>query len=289
VFFPIDFAHAIIYLMKKVITEANGFTIIELLVVIAIIGILAAITLVSYTGVSSRATTASLQSDLSSAATLLKLFQTTDVNDYYPATINCAIPDSSTNKCIKSSSGNTYTYTPNNSTNPRTFSLDATNNGTTYRVTDSTATVLVNDWIVGIAATALAGKLVRNTDLSTRYEYKISNDADASPQSAIGLDPNYLSNMSLVNPQTNPAVSFSNYPAQNACKVLGGRLPNMQELLAIYSGRVTYGNNFGANTTYLSSTESTSSLVNDVTFDGNFRYLGTHTKSALVYIRCVSG
>ncbi|MFZ2125427.1 MAG: prepilin-type N-terminal cleavage/methylation domain-containing protein, partial [Candidatus Saccharimonadales bacterium] len=44
-----------------------GFTIVELLVVIVVIGILAAITIVSYAGISQRAVAVSLQSDLASA------------------------------------------------------------------------------------------------------------------------------------------------------------------------------------------------------------------------------
>lgn len=89
----------------------KGFTIVELLVVIVVIGILAAITIVSYTGISQRAITSSLQSDLANAAQQLKLFQVD--NSAFPATINCALPDSSTNKCIKNSNGNTFTYNAN--------------------------------------------------------------------------------------------------------------------------------------------------------------------------------
>ncbi|PIQ71162.1 hypothetical protein COV88_01465 [Candidatus Saccharibacteria bacterium CG11_big_fil_rev_8_21_14_0_20_41_19] len=43
---------------------SSGFTIVELLVVIVVIGILAAITIVSYTGITQKAIIASLTSDL---------------------------------------------------------------------------------------------------------------------------------------------------------------------------------------------------------------------------------
>jgi uncharacterized protein (TIGR02145 family)/prepilin-type N-terminal cleavage/methylation domain-containing protein len=54
--------------------SSSGFTIVELLVVIVVIGILATITIVTYTGISQKAVVASLQSDLSSAARQFKLY-----------------------------------------------------------------------------------------------------------------------------------------------------------------------------------------------------------------------
>ena len=119
---------------KQLINPA--FTIVELLVVIVVIGILAAITIVSYTGLSSKATLASLQSDLINSSKQLKIFQT--VNGNYPTTISLdcsAAPDSITNKCLKLSSGNTITsltndYFVNNNTNPQTFSLTIKNSST---------------------------------------------------------------------------------------------------------------------------------------------------------------
>jgi len=85
------------------------FTIVELLVVIVVIGILAAITIVSYTGISSRAITASVQADLSNASTQLKTFYA--INGAYPTANNCPTPGA-TEICLKPSGSNTlYLYT----------------------------------------------------------------------------------------------------------------------------------------------------------------------------------
>jgi general secretion pathway protein G len=59
-----------------------GFTIIELLVVIVVIGILAAITLLAYSGVQSRASYAVMRSDLRSAADVFEIYKVD--NSGYP-------------------------------------------------------------------------------------------------------------------------------------------------------------------------------------------------------------
>ena len=48
--------------IKSKLQSERGFTIVELLIVIVVIGILAAITIVSYTGITQRANTATAQS-----------------------------------------------------------------------------------------------------------------------------------------------------------------------------------------------------------------------------------
>jgi prepilin-type N-terminal cleavage/methylation domain-containing protein len=114
-----------------------GFTIVELLVVIVVIGILAAITIVSFTGIAQRAKVASLQSDLSSSAQQLKIYYT--YTGSYPTSLdgnNCFVP-ANNNMCSKPSSGNSFTYTPAGGSNPQTFTLDAVNGSTRYRVTES--------------------------------------------------------------------------------------------------------------------------------------------------------
>lgn len=64
----------------------GGFTIVELLVVIVVIGILAAITIVSYTGVSSRAKTAANISNASSVQSALLTYYAD--NSAYPLWTN---------------------------------------------------------------------------------------------------------------------------------------------------------------------------------------------------------
>jgi prepilin-type N-terminal cleavage/methylation domain-containing protein len=140
--------------------KTKGFTIVELLVVIVVIGILAAISIITYAGISQKAVSASLQSDLSSASTMLKNFQID--NSSYPTTIstNCTTnPDTSTNKCLKVSPGTTYNYIPGSASgsNYLTFTLTATNPSLSYSyvITENTKPVAlapaplspVADWL----------------------------------------------------------------------------------------------------------------------------------------------
>lgn len=129
----------------------KGFTIVELLVVIVVIGILAALTVVSYTGISQRATAASLQADLSNASTQLELFRAT--YGKYPDTTDCSIANSDTNLCLKASPGNDFgnSYLRDNNTNPPTYSLTDTGGGTAYVITNNSSPVKV---VANIPATS---------------------------------------------------------------------------------------------------------------------------------------
>ncbi len=125
-----------------------GFTIVELLVVIVVIGILAAITIISYTGITQKAIVATMQSDLKNASQQLKLFQVE--NSAYPVTIDCSIPDSNTNKCIKASGTNTYYYNSSNNTNPQTYSLVESNGTIYYKITDDGSSVVTDSLDYGL-------------------------------------------------------------------------------------------------------------------------------------------
>jgi len=105
----------------------SGFTIVELLVVIVVIGILAAITIVSYAGIANKATGVRISSELSSNSKLLKLYNVE--HGYYPSTLdqnNCPItPDIDSNYCLKISPDLDLTYTGSG----QVFSLTLTQPG----------------------------------------------------------------------------------------------------------------------------------------------------------------
>lgn len=107
---------------------SRGFTIVELLVVIVVIGILAAITIVSYTGVTQKATSASLQSDLTSAYKQLSMDFV--VNNIYPTTLAVA----NEGKGLSASSDTSYQYSVNNVLDSQSFCLNATKNNQSYTI-----------------------------------------------------------------------------------------------------------------------------------------------------------
>jgi len=161
---------------------SRGFTIVELLVVIVVIGILAAITLVSYTGISSRANIAVMQSDLSNSADQLKIYQA--FNGSYPTTLDSnycpSAPTADTTLCLKASPNNTYTYTSNGTT----FALTETNaNGMVYNVTDSTgpvasAIITGSPYIQTITAASCPSTRTQVQDARDGHTYWIQKLAD---------------------------------------------------------------------------------------------------------------
>jgi prepilin-type N-terminal cleavage/methylation domain-containing protein len=123
---------------KNKLIRIDGFTLIELLVTITIIGILGAIVTMAYSGITQKATAAALQSDLSNASKLLKMYYTE--YGYYPTTLdtnNCpATPTIDSKYCLKPSSGNTFVYS---SIISQIFHLTNTKGNTSYSITNNTS------------------------------------------------------------------------------------------------------------------------------------------------------
>jgi len=122
--------------------------------------------------------------------------------------------------------------------------------------------------------------VAREDATTTQLEWKPSNTACDRPQ--CGQDGGQDGD-NLVADNT---VVFDGYPARDACKAQGGRLPTKTELQCIYSNRSVFGDNFAADN-YWSATERDTDYAWRVGFtDG-----GTNgrTKGIDYYVRCVTG
>jgi prepilin-type N-terminal cleavage/methylation domain-containing protein len=118
-----------------------GFTIVELLIVIVIIGILAAITIVSYIGISKKATEAGLVSDLDGAKRQLELYKT----EYgiYPTSVDndkCpTAPTADLKYCLKNKS---FVYSPSGDGLSYILKLDS--GSLAYKVTNDSVPQIAN-------------------------------------------------------------------------------------------------------------------------------------------------
>lgn len=117
----------------RTVSLSNGFTIVELLVVIVVIGILAAITIISYQGVQKKAYVATIKSDLGNASKKLELYKL-DNSDLYP--INAQASDikssSGINFSIYNQSGNSYCLQASNKSFNLVYHIDSTTNQPLY-------------------------------------------------------------------------------------------------------------------------------------------------------------
>ncbi|RYX79489.1 prepilin-type N-terminal cleavage/methylation domain-containing protein [bacterium] len=109
-------------------SSQRGFTIVELLIVIVVIGILAAIVIVAYQGVSNRAKVASVTSGLTQYSKKINVYNSTNGN--YPTSLSEA--------GIKDGDGVLYQYT---SASTSEYCLTATSGTMTYYVSQASGGV----------------------------------------------------------------------------------------------------------------------------------------------------
>ena len=108
-------------------TTIRAFTIVELLIVIVVIAIVAAITLVVYTGVQDRAKQAALQSDLVQAGTTLESIKLQNPGEAYPT----VLPESIAN------GSNTYYSTFTSLTSTSAYCLTRSMDNVQYFITSA--------------------------------------------------------------------------------------------------------------------------------------------------------
>ena len=111
-------------LMLKELTRSHksGFTIVELLIVVVVIAILAAITIVAYNGIQTRARQSSVQTSVKQAYTKVVAYAVQNA-DVYPSDLSSAgVQDGTT----------TYQYRVDNTTSPRFFCITGTTQNTSY-------------------------------------------------------------------------------------------------------------------------------------------------------------
>ena len=82
--------HATMWVMQWA-EKQKGFTIVELLIVVVVIAILAAITIVSYNGITARAHNSAVQSDVQSIAKKIQTYATASNNGTYPFPLTSSV------------------------------------------------------------------------------------------------------------------------------------------------------------------------------------------------------
>ena len=116
--------------------KSRGFTIVELIVVIAVIGILAAISIVSYSAIQNNAKVTTLEGDLRGASSQLESFKHSSTGTgAYAAANDCSATPVAYSICLKGSSGTTFQYTFTEVSN--SFCVTATNGKLAYNVSSS--------------------------------------------------------------------------------------------------------------------------------------------------------
>lgn len=126
----------------KNINKQSGFTIVELLIVVVVIAILAAITMVSYAGITQKANTSASQSNASTVIKKAELYAADEANGgEYPTTLNDLTSADATE--IYSLNGSNITV---DSTVFSSGNLPTSTSQINFYTCDSGAGVKVNYW-----------------------------------------------------------------------------------------------------------------------------------------------
>jgi prepilin-type N-terminal cleavage/methylation domain-containing protein len=124
------------------------------------------------------------------------------------------------------------------------------------------------DWISGPCAFS-----VYKDDIASTRQWKTSNTICGSPQCPAGA-------LSADN-----SIDFSQYPARDACKSLGGRLPSRTEATCIFNNRSSYGTWLSAK--YWTSEQYSGTSAWYIYMAPGFGNQSTLSKTNYEYVRCI--
>ena len=214
-----------------------AFTIVELLIVIVVIGILAAITIVSYTGITHKADEATLKSDLTNNAKKLGIYYT-QYGEYphIDAGTGCPVAPSTldSNYCLKFSPSNTFVYTYKTAT---TYDLTATRGDTTYKVTENTLPKIVASITCPTGFIIVPGSSNYGTSsfCIMKYDAKIyGNDVGTAGYSPTNLPSSRASGTPYVNiSQTNAITQATKTVNQSGTTIANAHLTTEAEWLTV--------------------------------------------------------
>lgn len=137
----------------------HGFTIVELLIVVVVIAILAAITIVAYTGIQNRAKASAAQQSVTQANKKVLAYAITN-SDQYPVDLTTAgISDGDTS----------YQYSVNNTSSPKTYCITATNSTFSYYLSST-----MSSPASGACPGHGANGVVAITNLATNPSFEVS-------------------------------------------------------------------------------------------------------------------
>lgn len=167
------------------------------------------------------------------------------------------------------------TYNPVGSDWRKFIKVSATGIGEFFGTVTSTATVAVTDpdWIAGSGT--LSGKYIRPYYMVYNLTWGPSSNC-ATPQCNSGI---------LSSSNTVDFVTIS-YPARQACKTIGARLPSAQEMMTIAQTMSAYdGYSWTAN-----ENNSTTALVVQVVsgYYGTDYYQTSLAKTSMAWVRCIA-
>lgn len=219
--------------------HAVGFTIVELLIVIVVIAILAAITVVAYTGIQERARAAAARSSVLQAGKAIQAYAVTNGDVYPEDLMDAAILDSSTEA---------YTYIVNNEIKPARYCISVR----------STQSFEVTYAFTSTSGGVIEGTCVRNHAVdpngagSTAYLESIGNN-QASSSLTIASDRSFTGGTSYKRSITGSGQAFGGITAEGSL-LISERVHWSYEVYSSRAGtmknwsvgqRVSDGNNLG--------------------------------------------